>query len=181
MSEKFRALRWLVDRYGHSVRDAFNRVVIKSSLIQDSEVFDPREFDYLRPLEQNWRQVRDEVDAVVQHIDAIPPLGDVSPDHQRLDYTHKWRSFFLWGYGLRVDGNCARCPLTTSLVESIPGLLTAMYSIHQPGAHLPRHRGVTKGMLTYHLGLHIPEHDSGCYINVEDNDYNWRGAVFRLR
>jgi beta-hydroxylase len=31
-----------------------------------------------------------------------------------------------------------------------------MFSMHEPGTHLPRHRGVTKGMVTCHLGLKIP-------------------------
>ncbi len=174
----FRLSRWLVDRYGSRVRDVFNRAVIKSSLIDDSEVFTAERFSYLEPLKAHWRTVRDEADRVLQDIQSIPPLGDVSPDHKRLDYTGKWRAYFLWGYGYRVDRNCEQCPLTASLVDEIPGLLTAMYSVHEPGAHLPRHRGVTKGMLTYHLGLHVPTSRSDCYIQIEDTPYHWREGEF---
>ena len=156
----------------------FNRFVVKSSLIEDKPVYDGNGFGYLAPLEDSWRQIRQEADAVLDSIDTIPPLGDISPDHQRLDYTHKWRTYFLWGYGIRVDENCARCPLTTKLVENIPDLLTAMFSIHLPGAHLPSHRGVTKGMLTYHLGLRVPIDSSGCYINVGGKNHHWREGEF---
>ena len=176
--ENFRLSRWLVSRYGGRVRDSFNKFVVKSSLIEDKAVFDAAEFDYLKPLEDSWQQIRQEADAVLCDIEAVPPLGDISPDHQRLDYTHKWRAYFLWGYGIRVDDHCTQCPVTAGLVERIPGLLTAMFSVHQPGAHLPKHRGVTKGMLTFHLGLHIPEESSDCYIDVENKNYRWQEGKF---
>jgi len=178
MRKKSRLSRWLVDRYGARVRDFFNRIVIKSSLLDDREVFESADFAYLRPLEAHWLEIRREADQLVEQIEAIPPLGDVSPDHRRLDYTGKWRAYFLWGYGLRADRNCDQCPVTASLVDKIPGLLTAMYSIHQPGAHLPRHRGVTKGMVTYHLGVRVPEDKSQCFIRVEDRNYNWQEGQF---
>ena len=175
---KFRLSRWFVDHYGSRTRDVFNRIVIRSSSIDDREVFSPQDFEYLRPLEHNWQEIRQEADQVLQEIKKIPPLGEVSPDHQRLDYTGKWRAYFLWGYGYRLDRNCERCPMTASLVDKVPGLLTAMYSVHEPGAHLPRHRGVTKGLLTYHLGLHIPEQQSECHIEVEQRHYHWREGEF---
>lgn len=178
MQTKFRFTRWLVDRHGSRVRDAFNRAVINSSLVDDREVFGAEEFSYLQALEENWLAIRREADDVIRGIQAVPPLGDVSPDHKRLDYTGKWRGYFLWGYGLQVERNCKRCPVTAALVDKIPGLLTAMFSIHEPGAHLPRHRGVTKGMLTYHLGLRVPADKSRCYIKVEDTDYSWEEGKF---
>ena len=176
--ENFRLSRWLVSRYGGRVRDVFNDFVIKSSLIEDKAVYDAKDFDYLRPLENNWQQIQQEADSVLADIEAVPPLGTVSPDHQRLDYTRKWRAYFLWGYGIRVDNHCTQCPITAKLVEEIPGLITAMFSVHQSGAHLPKHRGVTKGMLTYHLGLHVPEESSACYIDVEDEKHYWEEGKF---
>jgi len=151
--ENHRLSRRLTSRYGGRVRDRFNSFVVKSSLIDDKAVHNAQDFEYLRPIEDAWKMIRQDAKAVLRNIDSIPPLGDISPDHRRLDYTHKWRAYFLWGYGIRVEKNCARCPRTSTLVESIPGLITAMFSIHEAGAHLPGHRGVTKGMLTYHLGL----------------------------
>ncbi|MGA8259696.1 MAG: aspartyl/asparaginyl beta-hydroxylase domain-containing protein [Arenicellales bacterium] len=166
--------RRLVDRYGRQLRAPFNNFVQRYSLIGQQPVFDPKEFDYLRRLEARWEEIRAEADAVMAG-DRVPSLSSISPDHQELDNQGKWRTYFLWGYGIKVPRQCERCPTTAALVEKIPGLLTAMFSIHEPGAHLPRHRGVTKGMLTYHLGLHVPDN---CHINVEDTDYRWREGEF---
>jgi beta-hydroxylase len=85
----------------------------------------------------------------------------------------------MWGYGYRVDANCARCPETIKLVEQIPGLRTAMFSIHAPGVHIPLHKGVTKGMITCHLALKTPTAREKCRIEVNGESYSWReGETF---
>jgi hypothetical protein len=45
---------------------------------------------------------------------AVPSIREVSPDHDKIALDEKWRSFFFWGYGVRVQSNCARCPATAS-------------------------------------------------------------------
>ena len=113
-----------------------------------------------------------EAEAVHKLKDILPPLGDLSPDHARLDAKRSWRSFFLWGYGYRIGTNCRYAPHTTKLVETIPGLLTAMFSVHEPGTHLVRHRGVTNGMITCHLGLDIPDIGDASRIEVNGTAYH---------
>ena len=56
-----------------------------------------------------------------------------------------------------MAGNCQRCPLTTQLVESIPGMKTAFFSIMLPGKYIPEHRGPYKGLLRYQLALKVPQ------------------------
>ena len=56
---------------------------------------------------------------------ALPPLRLISPDHSRIAIDDRWKSFILWGYGLRSEENCARCPETARLLERVPGLMTA--------------------------------------------------------
>lgn len=166
--------RRFVERYGRRLRHPLNRFLERYSLIGQQSVFDPADFDYLRPLQEHWQVIRTEAEQAMAR--DPPSMGSISPDHRRLDNQGKWRAYILWGYGLKAPQHCAQCPVTTCLVENVPGLLTAMFSILQAGTHLPRHRGVTKGMLTCHLGLHVPDN---CYIDVEDERYQWQeGKVF---
>lgn len=81
-------------------------------------------------------------------------------------------SFFLWGYGYRIDDNANLCPRTTALVESIPGLNTAFFSILAPGTRIPPHRGVSKGLITCHLGLVVPD-DGDVRMRVGDRIVRW--------
>ena len=105
--------------------------------------------------------------------DAVPPLKEISPDHARIAGDGNWRSFFLVGYGFQVPENCARAPVTAALVKKIPDLNSAFFSILDPGAVIPRHRGVTRGLVTCHLGLSIPEPPEKCTMQVEDIDLHW--------
>lgn len=159
-------------------RHILNRFIARYSLVGNPPVFDPAVFPWTGELETHWREIHDEVRSILADPRRVPSLGDISPDHQRLDQRRSWRAFFLWGYGHRVDQNCARAPRTAALVDRIPGLITAMFSVHEPGTHLPRHRGVTKGMITCHLGLIIPDDPERCRIAVEDQVYSWAPGRF---
>src|SRR5262249_18402430 len=56
----------------------------------------------------------------------------------------------------------------------IPGLLTALYSVMQAGAHVPCHTGPTKAILTAHMGLIIPLKPENCHMQVGDHNVVWR-------
>src|SRR5687768_10908719 len=68
---------------------------------------------------------------------------------------------FLWTQRRK---NCKKCPETLRLIEKIPGMKTAFFSILAPQKHLPAHRGPFNGVLRYHLGLIIPQEREQCRI-----------------
>ncbi|RZM26456.1 MAG: aspartyl/asparaginyl beta-hydroxylase domain-containing protein, partial [Sphingomonas sp.] len=103
---------------------------------------------------------------------TAPSLATISPDHRAIAEVGKWRSFFLWGYGYPIDDNLARCPRTRDIVERIPGLNSAFFSILAPGTHIPEHRGVTKGLITCHLGLIVPR-AGNLRMRVHDRVVRW--------
>ncbi len=162
---------WLV-RYGKHLRGAFDWVIARSSCVPNGPVLPADLFDWTRRLRDEWRSVRDEAVAVALNGDAAPPLATISPDHRAIAEPGKWRSFFLWGYGYRIDDNANLCPRTTALVESIPGLNTAFFSILAPGTRIPPHRGVSKGLITCHLGLVVPD-DGDVRMRVGDRIVRW--------
>ena len=163
-------------RLGKRQRKWINPYLKRYSKVGDAGVFERHHFPWIEKLEADWEVIRDEALAVLKHRDAIPPLAQISPDHKGLDNSDKWRSFFLWGYGFRVDENCKRCPSTTRALAGVPGLRTAMFSIHAPGMVIPPHKGVTAGMCVCHLGLKVPEDTDNCAIRVEDEIVHWQAG-----
>jgi aspartyl/asparaginyl beta-hydroxylase (cupin superfamily) len=149
--------RPLAVRVGRRLRTKLDGVIARSSLIPNDPVLDADLFDWTAMLRGNWSAIRDEALAVLQRPDLVPLLDEISPDHEDIAPPGKWRSFFLHGYGFSVPENLARCPRTAELVARIPNLNTAFFSILAPGAHIPAHRGVTKALLTCHLGLIVPK------------------------
>src|SRR3712207_43688 len=152
-----------VSRWGKKLRHRVSAVIARSSKVSDRPVFDPSLFPWVAEFERGWPEIRAEVeDLLARGGDAIPALAEISPDHRRIAPPGKWKSFFLWGYGYRLEENLRRCPKTAEAVAKIPGLNSAFFSILTPGAHIPRHRGVTKAILTAHLGLVVPKEREAC-------------------
>ena len=157
---------------GKHLRGLFDRMIARYSLVPNDPVLDARSFAWTRDLENAWEAIRDEAEAVALHGRAAPSLATISPDHRSIAEVDKWRSFFLWGYGFAIEENLARCPQTAEIVAKIPGLNSAFFSILAPGTHIPDHRGVTKGLVTCHLGLIVPN-DGDVSMRVQDRIVRW--------
>lgn len=164
--------RPLIIRFGKHLRGIFDRLIASSSLVPNDPVLDVRTFPWTQTLRDNWEAIRDEATAVALQGQAAPSLATISPDHRSIAKVNMWRSFFLWGYGYRIDENAVRCPATTALVEQIPGLNSAFFSILAPGTHIPAHRGVSKGLITCHLGLLVPR-DGDVRMRVDNRVVRW--------
>ncbi len=111
----------------------------------------------------------------------LPNFQDLSRDQRHLSSDDSWKTFFLFAYGYRCESNCLRCPETTRLLESIPGMKTGFFSILAPGKHIPAHRGPFKGVIRYHLALLVPEPKERCRIRVGDAYAHWeegRSLIF---
>ena len=135
--------------------------------------FDPENFPWTAELEAGWTKIRDELDRVLEKRDAIPAFQDVSPDQQVLTQDDNWKTYFLYSYGYIAAENCRRCPETTRLIESVPGMKTAFFSILAARKEIPSHTGPYKGVLRYHLGLTIPEPADQCGIRVKNDVRHW--------
>lgn len=163
---------WVIN-IGKKLRPWVDDRVAKSSDIPNDPVLDPEGFDFTALLEANWLAIRAEALAIGGDPDRVPPLDEISPDHQGIAPAGKWRSFFLWGYGYPVADNLARCPRTAEIVSRIPGLNSAFFSILKPDTHIPDHRGVTKGLITCHLGLQVPR-AGDCRMRVHEDIVRWQ-------
>lgn len=148
--------RPLVIRVGKHLRGVFDRIIARSSVVSNDPVLDVREFEWTAMLRDHWRTIRDEAIRVALESGAAPSLAVISPDHRAIAQIDMWKSYFLWGYGFPIEENLERCPATAKLVARVPRLNSAFFSILEPGTHIPAHRGVTKGLITCHLGLIVP-------------------------
>ncbi len=160
-------------RVGKDLRAPFNRVLARYSEVGDPPVFEPALFPWVRSLEAAAPLIKKESEQVLAVRDRLPPISEISPDHKRIAADDRWRSFFLWGYGYRIESNCVHCPETVRLLETIPGLMTAFFSVMLPGTHLPRHKGVSKAIVTCHLPLVVPDDAASCRIDVEGHVHQW--------
>lgn len=153
--------------------ESCERLVNRYSLIADKPAFDPAEFPWTALLEENADAIKRECEAVLRFGDEIPSFHELSPDQKSISDDDRWKTYLLFAMGQKADGNCGRCPETTRVLESIPGMTTAFFSILAPGKHIPPHRGIFKGFVRCHLSLQVPERRADCYMRVADVNLHW--------
>lgn len=136
--------------------------------------FESEEFPWVADVESEWMAIRKELEPLMQRREEIPNFQDYSEGQRALTQDDQWKTFFFYAFGNKEKENCARCPETVRILDKIPGMNTAMFSILGPGKHIPPHRGPYKGVLRYHLGLIIPKPDGSCRIRVGSDVRPWK-------
>ena len=171
-AQRSRALETLSDiRY--KVLPIIEWPLDRFSQVGAGEFYDLDLFPWVSRIEAGYDVIRAELDAVLAKRDEIPTFQEVLPSQELLTSDQKWRTYMFYGYGHRHAVNCAECPETARLVESIPGMKTAFFSILAPGKEIPPHRGFYKGVLRYHLGLKVPNEAEQCQIRVGETWRHW--------
>jgi ornithine lipid ester-linked acyl 2-hydroxylase len=156
------------------IRALTEKMIARLSRDGNRTFFETESFPWVASVEAGSTAIRAELDALLVDRDRIPNFQDISEDQNVLTEGDRWKTFFLYAYGHKAERNCARCPETARLLQSIPGMKTAMFSILAPKKHVPEHRGPYKGVLRYHLGLIIPDPKTSCRIRVASEVRSWQ-------
>ncbi len=124
--------------------------------------YDTRVFPFVDVLERNWKTIKAELEELTQS------------DFETYKNFTPWK-VFIFRKGLdprnieQYPENCARCPQTAAIIDSIPGVTSATFSRLLPGTHLWPHR-CPNTSIRCHLGLVIVD---GCAINVGGMVRGW--------
>jgi beta-hydroxylase len=135
-------------------------------------------------LRESWKPIREEL----LGLDGTTFV----PWHETNLYETGWDVFGLYAFGRRLDENCERAPRTASVVERIPGLVTAGFSSLKPMTQIAPHVGyeyetaadgslttqrkLNTSVLRLHMGVVVPPTytDLGCAIRVGDQVEGWK-------
>lgn len=149
------------------------------------------EFPFLKSLEDSWEDVLEELNNLLYN-EVENEKSYFQSWHEVEIYEGRWDVYGLYAFGEKLKSNCERCPKTTSLIESIPGLTTAGFSALAPETHIRPHVGYSDDVLRCHLGLitpkPLPDYDrratgiltaKTCGLRVDDDFYYWEeGKAF---
>jgi ornithine lipid ester-linked acyl 2-hydroxylase len=150
------------------------RLNVKYAKLGNPCVYDNALFPWVAAIEREWGTIRRELDGVLTRKDDLASFQDISADVATITRDAGWKTFLLTGYGVSSRRNTALCPETWRIVRHVPGLKTAMFSIFEPGKHLPKHRGPYNGVLRLHLGLMVPEPRENAAIRVGPQVLHWQ-------
>ena len=119
-------MRKLVVKAGKHLLRALGDFQARHSLIATTPFINNSAFDWTGQLENDWRQVRDELEHVLEHPEDIPAFHQLSPDQARISKGDNWKTFPFWVFGKRLDDNCAVCPQTAALLDELPQLFNVI-------------------------------------------------------
>lgn len=157
-----------------ALQDWVEDVIARFSPLGDPPVYSTKHFPWVDDVESDWQSVRAELDQVMKYRDAMPSFQDIMKEVGDIQADDNWKTFFLKAVGMDCGENSARCPETMKLLDKIPGLTTAFFSILSPGKHIPSHRGAWAGVLRLHVGLLVPEPREQCRIRIANQIHTWQ-------
>ncbi len=157
-----------------AVVDRAERLNLRYSAVGNPPVYDTDVFPWARDLEAAWRPIRRELDDILRWKGDLPAFHEISSDVAAISADRDWKTFLFCAYGFKSEAAIRRCPATWRALRRIPGLKSAMFSIFEPGKHLPPHRGPYNGVLRFHLGLRVPDRPDRVGIRIGDRLHHWR-------
>lgn len=149
------------------------RLNLRYSKVGNPPVYDKAVFPWVAGIEKDWRAIRAELERVLVRQAELPSFQDITADVKTITQDTGWKTFLLAGYGLKSQNAIRQCPETWRVLQKVPGLKTAMFSIFEPGKHLPAHRGPYNGVLRLHLALIVPEPREKLAIRVDRQVCHW--------
>src|SRR6266436_173918 len=126
---------------GERVLAPVERFIGRRWCVGDATFFPLERFPWVGHIEDNWMVIREEVERLLEDHAALPNFQDISKDQIEITDDDRWKTFFLYGYGFKAKLGVEMCPQTAALMEQIPGMKTAMFSILSPHKHILDHRG----------------------------------------
>ena len=165
--------RAFVHRTGKKLLRRIGSFQDRHSLVATTPVLSNDSFPWVSDLEDNWQVIRKELEGVMQHPEDIPTFHQISPDQGRISKGDNWKTYTFYAIGARIDDNCAECPVTAELLDKLPNLQNAWFSILAPRYHIPPHKGPTKAFIRCHLGLQVPKEREKCWIRVDEEICYW--------
>jgi len=134
-------------------------------------------FPELLILDSNFDTINLELRKLIKSNCSIPRYHDIDRYQKTISSTQnpdkKWRTFMINLMGDFNDEALKIVPNTCKFIAEIPNLFQAFFSILDPKKSIPRHKGIYKGYIRYHLGLKVPKENTP-KICVNNQDYIWK-------
>jgi len=155
-----------------------NHLCLKAVGGENRPVFFDAETVYppLKELDAHFAEIRDELVNLLRQEQLIPTYHQLDRRQTSIsagDPNRSWKIFLLYAMGEKPELNRSKCPKTARLIDQIPGLFQAYFSILDPGKSIPAHEGPYLGFIRYHLPLIVPENRPP-QIRIKDRVHTWK-------
>jgi len=134
-----------------------------------------RVYPSLNEITRHYGVIRREFEAVLERQVSMPRYHDVDSGERAISDTTpgNWKVFMFEVLGHRSEANRALCPETSRVLDRIPNMIQAFFSILDPKKSIPEHEGPYLGYLRYHLALRVPTIEPPSLV-VKKQPYVWK-------
>ena len=139
---------------------------------RQAATFDPRLVPGLDKIKANYPLIRSEAKVLLDTgVFQRPPAVD-EPSYNTFE-RGGWRMYPLKWYTKECrDSAKQACPQTCAILDSIPAIRSALFTVLPPDARLGAHHDPLASSLRYHLGLLTPNSDQ-CALILDGKNYPW--------
>lgn len=132
-------------------------------------------FPVLNQITENFPLIKQEFESIQNHTQQLPRYHDIDPGEAEISNAceKKWSVYMLYLLGYQPTEAMIQCPKLCQLLQKIPHLTQAFFSILEPGKSIPLHEGPYLGYLRYHLGIRVPKNNPPQII-VNKQPYTWQ-------
>jgi aspartyl/asparaginyl beta-hydroxylase (cupin superfamily) len=128
----------------------------------------------LLEVDKQYLVIRKEVEALLGSGVNLPRYHDVAPGQVSISAgAKKWKVFVFDMVGAKPKISRKLCPKTAAILDNVPDLFQAFFSILEAGKSIPAHNGPFYGAIRYHLGLVVPKENPPT-IRIKDQFYTWK-------
>ena len=148
----------------------FDERLVNHSLAPLDAPLDADAPPWARTVRAHWPAVREELDGLLSDGVRLPETDDLVGSDQGAE--GRWTTYVMTWYGRWVPENCRRCPRTTEMLEQVPGLQVAGFTVLGPHTRIPVHQGPTKSF-RWQMGVRIPDPVGSCGLRIGDDTVIW--------
>ena len=146
------------------------------ALTDISTHFNKNVFSWAKLIEDNWKLIQNEMKVALDNPEKLKHKNNwflAHPHYVDSSNPNGWRTYEFYFFGIKQTSHCLNCPKTFDLLQQIPDLVTAQFSVLNPNTKVEPHLGYTTMVLRSHLGLEIPSQEL-CKIKIEDEETSWK-------
>ncbi len=140
--------------------------------------YNKTDFPWLQILEDNAAVIKEEY-LRNTNIHKIISVQDINKRLQDFSYDDGWKVVLLKSYDTIIEKNAALYPNTMKVINQIPNVSNAIFSVLSPKKNIQVHRGMYRGIVFIHLGVFVPPPNNRHTFIVRDEKKHWKeGEAF---
>ena len=135
----------------------------------------------LLAFDTNYETIKEELESIISRPDKIPKYAEIDEVqayisgeiyNDTIKENEAWKVFMLYLMGQTLNENQSLCRKTSKILNSIPNLFQAFFSVLEGGKSILSHKGPYLGYLRYHIGMIVPKNDPPTLL-VDGIPYTW--------